>query len=49
MHAAFVRMMANKCKFMIFILDNTPLPELLQPYKYDYIDKKDLQKASDIM
>ena len=34
---------------MIFILDNTPLPELLQPYKYDYIDKKDLQKASDII
>ena len=49
LNAAFVRMMANKCKFMIFILDNTPLPELLQPYKYDYIDKKDLQKASDII
>ena len=35
LNAAFVRMMANKCKFMIFILDNTPLPELLQPYKYE--------------
>lgn len=47
LNAAFVRMMANKCKFMIFVFDNTPLPELLKQYKYDYIDKKDLQKASD--
>lgn len=49
LNAAFVRMMANKCKFMLFVLDNTPLPELLQPYKYDNIDKNDLEKASDII
>ena len=49
LNAAFVRMMANKCKFMIFVLDSTPLPELLQPYKYDNIDKKDLENASDII
>ncbi len=49
LNAAFVRMMANKCKFMIFVLDATPLPELLQPYKYDNIDKNDLEKASDII
>lgn len=49
LNAAFVRMMANKCKFMIFVLDSTPLPELLQPYKYDNVDKDDLQKASDII
>ena len=49
LNAAFVRMMANKCKFMIFVLDSTPLPELLQPYKYDTINKKDLEYASDII
>lgn len=49
LNAAFVRMMANKCKFMIFVLDGTPLPELLQPYKYDNVDKNDLEKASDII
>lgn len=49
LNAAFVRMMENKCKFMVFVLDNTSLPDLLQPYKYDYIDKKDLEKASDII
>ena len=49
LNAAFIRMMANKCKFMIFVLDATPLPELLQPYKYDNIDKNDLEKASDII
>ena len=35
LNAAFVRMLANKCKFMIFTLDDTELPELLQPYKFD--------------
>lgn len=49
LNAAFVQMMANKCKFMIFVLDSTPLPELLQPYKYDDIDKKDLENASNII
>jgi len=47
LNAAFVRMMADKCKFMVFLLDRTQLPELLQPYKYDYIDKSDLENASD--
>lgn len=35
LNAAFVKMMSNKCKFMIFRLDQTQLPILLQPYKYD--------------
>lgn len=42
LNAAFIRMLACKCKFMIFALDSTDLPELLQPYKYDKIDKSDL-------
>lgn len=46
LNTAFVRMMANKCKFMIFMLDDSQLPELLQPYKYEYIDKKDLETAA---
>ena len=37
LNAAFIRMLACKCKFMIFALDSTDLPELLQPYKYDKI------------
>lgn len=49
LNAAFVQMMSNKCKFMIFTLDNTELPELLQPYKYENIDKDDLEAASDIV
>ena len=35
LNAAFVKMMSNKCKFMIFRLDQTELPILLQPYKYN--------------
>ena len=34
---------------MIFVLDSTPLPELLQPYKYDNVDKSDLENASNII
>ncbi len=49
LNAAFVQMMSNKCKFMIFTLDNTELPELLQPYKYENISKDDLEVASDII
>ena len=47
LNAAFVRLLVSKCKFMIFALDSTPLPELLQPYKYDKIDKINLDIASD--
>lgn len=46
MNAAFVLMMADRCKFMIFRLDKTPMPELLHPYKYEDIDKKDLQATA---
>lgn len=46
LNAAFVQMMTNKCKFMIFVLDNTELPVLLQPYKYEYIDKNNLETAA---
>lgn len=42
LNAAFVQMMAGKCKFMIFCLDDTSLPVLLQPYKYERIDKSNL-------
>lgn len=38
LNAAFVKMMSDNCKFMIFTLDKTKLPALLQPYKYDEYD-----------
>lgn len=46
LNAAFVQMMAGKCKFMIFLLDDTKLPELLQPYKYTKVDKTNLDLAA---
>jgi len=46
LNAALVQMIAGKCKFMIFSLDDTKLPELLQPYKYDRIDKSNLVDAA---
>lgn len=46
LNAAFVRLLASKCKLLIFCLDNADLPELLQPYKYDKVDKTDLQYAA---
>lgn len=46
LNAAFVRLLANKCRFIIFTLDDTLLPELLQPYKYDKIDKTNLDAAA---
>lgn len=46
LNAAFVQMMAQKCKFMIFVLDETALPELLQPYKYTKVDKTNLDLAA---
>lgn len=49
LNAAFVQMMSDKCKFMVFVLDDTQLPELLQPFKYDNIDKNDLENASNII
>lgn len=49
LNAAFIRMLAGKCKFMIFILDSTDLPELLQPYKYDEVDKSDLSKTASLI
>lgn len=49
MNAAFIQTMEDQCKLMIFTLDETPLPELLQPYKYDYINKQDINVASDIV
>lgn len=47
LNAAFVQMMAGKCRFMIFSLDDTKLPELLQPYKYDKVDKSNLFIAAE--
>lgn len=49
LNAAFIRILACKCKFMIFALDSTELPELLQPYKYDQIDKSDLSTAASLI
>lgn len=49
LNAAFIKMMANNCKFMIFTLDNTELPELLKPYKYDKIDKNNIEYAANIV
>lgn len=49
LNAAFVQMMAGKCKFMIFLLDETKLPELLQPYKYTEVDKTNLDLAATLI
>lgn len=49
LNAAFVQMMAGKCKFMIFLLDETKLPELLQPYKYTKVDKTNLELAATLI
>lgn len=49
LNAAFVRLLASKCKFMIFTLDNTPLPELLQPYKSDSVNRADTVRSSQII
>jgi tetratricopeptide (TPR) repeat protein len=46
LNAAFVKMISDSCKFMIFTLDNTKLPELLTPYKYDVLDLTDIEKSS---
>jgi len=49
LNAAFVQMMSGKCKFMVFILDDTKLPELLQPYKYTKVDKTNLDLAATLI
>jgi len=46
LNAAFVKMISDNCKFIIFTLDNTKLPELLSPYKYDSLDLTDIRKSS---
>lgn len=47
LNAGFVKTMADKCKFMIFVLDDTPLPSLYESYKYSKIDTSDLDKAAE--
>ena len=49
LNAAFVRLLANKCKFMIFCIDDTELPELLQPYRYDKVSKEDLDSSAEFI
>ena len=49
LNAAFVQMMAGKCKFMIFLLDKTKPPELLKPYKYTKVDKTNLDLAATLI
>ena len=44
--AAFVKAMSDRCKIMIFTLDDTELPLLLQPLKYSSIDSSDINIAS---
>jgi tetratricopeptide (TPR) repeat protein len=46
LNAALVRMISGNCKFLIFTLDKTPLPVILEPYKYDSIDIADIEKSS---
>jgi tetratricopeptide (TPR) repeat protein len=46
LNAAFVKMIADNCKLMIFTLDKTPVPELLKPYKYDFLDKTEIENSS---
>ncbi len=47
LNAAFIKTMSDKCKFMIFQLDETKLPTLYQPYKYDNVDAKDLNFSAE--
>lgn len=49
LNAAFVRFLASKCKFMIFCIDDTELPELLQPYRYDKVNKEDLDGSAEFI
>lgn len=49
LNAAFVRFLASKCKFMIFCIDDTELPELLQPYKYNKVSKEDLDSSAEFI
>lgn len=49
LNAAFVRFLASKCKFMIFCIDDTELPELLQPYSYDKVSKEDLDGSAEFI
>lgn len=49
LNAAFVRMLANKCKLMVFTLDATPLPELLEPYKSNGVNRTDPVRSSQII
>ncbi len=47
MNAAFIRFLSSQCKFIIFTLDDTQLPPLLEPYKYEKIDKFPLKIAAE--
>lgn len=49
LNAAFMQTMEDMCKFMIFTLDDTPLPILIQPYKFDNISKQNLEEASNLV
>ena len=47
LNAAFINVMSDNCKFLIFSLDETQLPPLLLPYKYDSINHEDIVNASE--
>jgi tetratricopeptide (TPR) repeat protein len=46
LNAAFVKMLSDKCKFMIFTLDKTPLLDILKPYRYDTLNMSDIENSS---
>jgi tetratricopeptide (TPR) repeat protein len=46
LNAAFVKIVSGNCKFMIFTVDKTPLPDLLKPYKYEPLDMTDIEESS---
>lgn len=49
MNAAFVAYCSEKCNILVFPLDQTELPLILQPFKYETIDASDtLTAASNI-
>lgn len=43
---AYVQMIASECKFMIFNIDGTELPTYLQSYKYEMVEKGDLDAVA---
>lgn len=44
--AAFMQRCASKCRFLLFVLDDTDLPAILKPIKYLKVSNTDLDRAA---